>query len=314
MSGLLNSGVHITNIVGNFGSSTIQTIVVKPTTDTEKWTHGEVEELETGIGDGTVTETGSHLDDSIQDEKWTGVNHTKLPRETSARVFNIFTNRVADNVIFLTPIEKILSIQLQSPIDFVITDPDGKRIGKNFSNNTEYDEILGAFYSGFQTDEEYITIPNPLNGEYKIELQGTEGGGAYGVLTSYISEEFATTTRTQGIIEVDQITKLSVRVGDTDQEVIVTEKEVSVETLISDINKAYDLGWITDKNTRDRLIKQIKAVAKFNKKKRIYEKKVDKILVRLFEIELNILLRRGKINEQGYNIIRDDLNWLINNN
>src|SRR3989344_1569458 len=251
ISNLLNSGVEITNIIGNTGNNSINKIIVVPSVDSEKWVHGEADNFELGIGDGTVTVYGATLDNSISNEEWNGVSHLRLPRETSSRIFNILTDKVSDSVIYLSPIEKIFSIQLQSPIDVVVTEPDGKRIGKNFETGDEYNEKLGAFYSGFNNnDDEYITIPNPLDGEYKIEVQGTEDGGRYGIVTGFISDEFATSNEMVGITTPDQITDFNVVVDNNNPQDLETEKEVTLEILINDINGAYDLGWIKDKKVR----------------------------------------------------------------
>ena len=273
-----------------------------------------------------MTVYGATLDNSISNEEWNGVSHLRLPRETSSRIFNILTDKVSDSVIYLSPIEKIFSIQLQSPIDVVVTEPDGKRIGKNFETGEEYNEILGAFYSGFNNnDDEYITIPNPLDGEYKIEVQGTEDGGRYGIVTSFISDDFATSNEMVGITTPDQITDFNVVVDNNNPQDLETEKEVTLEILINDINGAYDLGWIKDKKVRDRLIKQVEKIIKVenkidkvedknkkNKRIKKLESRVDKNLARALLLELNGY-KKDKINEQAYNIIKYDLEWLIDN-
>src|SRR3989344_1077122 len=322
----LTSGVKITNIVGNAGSaSTINTIRVG-SSSSPLWAHGKPDGfdgqtadrgLEKGTGDGTVTLSGASLDSSIPNEEVIG-DHIKLPTVAENRVFNILTNQDSTTNIDSNPSTdyKILILQLLSPVDFVVIAPDGKKIGKNFANGQEYDEIPDAFYSGYDNDDdEYITIPNPLDGEYKIEVQGTGSGGEYRVLTSYISEEFDITTETTGITQPSQITKLEVVVDNDNPEELNTEREVTLEVLINDVNGAYNLGWITDKKVRDSLIKQAKLIIRFEKKRNgKYEVKIDKILIKLLEKELDLLKKRGKINQQAYGLLKVDLKYLINNN
>ncbi len=198
---LLNSGVEITNIVGNSGSNTIEKIRVVPSTHAGLWEHGEPDGfytvfgdqgLEKGLGDNTVTIFGATLDNSIINQEILD-NHQRIPTVAEAKVFNILTGKIASTTLDHNygVDRKVLLLQLLSPIDIVITAPDGKKMGKNFLNGTEYDEIPLAFYSGFQTGDEYITVLNPLDGEYKVEVQGTGNGGEYGILTSYISEELS---------------------------------------------------------------------------------------------------------------------------
>jgi len=312
---LLNSGVQITNIVGNTGANTIENIIVVPSSDTEKWTYGEADGFELGIGDDTVTTDGATLDNSVPSEEWNGVSHLRLPRETSARVFNLLTGEIANSIVYLSWVEKLFVIQLQSPIDVFITAPDGKRMGKNFATAEEFNEIPNAFYSGYQTDDEYITIPNPIDGEYKIEIQGTDNGGEYKVLTSFISDQFLVTKEVVGITEPNQITNINVEVNNTDPEELNSEREITLDIIITDINGAYDLGWIKDKKTRDRLLRQAKLIIKFeNKRSGKHEKKVDRIIIKLLEKELDLLLKKGKINQQAYDLLKTDLEYLINNN
>ena len=97
--------------------------------------------------------------------------------------------------------------------------------------------------------------------------------------------------------------------------------------LLNDIIKSYELGWITDKKLKDRLVRQVKAVIKIevkiekieekdkkNRDKKIgkLEQKIDKKLAKALLIELKAY-KKDKINEEAYNIIKGDLEWLINN-
>ncbi len=326
---LINSGIKITNIVGNTGSNTIETIEVYPSEELTKWEHGQEVGLIIGAGDNTVTIHSSKLNDEVLNEEWMNTSHDGLPKETAARIFELLTNRIAGKVVYLSPVEKIFSIQLQSPIDVVVIDPDGRKVGKNFANGQEYSEIPGSFYSGFQTDEEYITIPNPLEGEYKIELQGTDNGGEYGVVTSLISEATSTTNEIVGISKPNQITKL---IADINQQIITkTERIITLEIFKNDIYGAYDLGWIKDKRTRDVLIKQVESAVKLQKRiETIYEKlpdgkrkekkiekiemKVNKILLKLFEKEIDILYANNKITQDALDLLKLDIQYLLNNN
>ena len=230
--------------------------------------------------------------------------------------------------MYLSWVENLLSIQLQSPIDMVVIAPDGKKIGKNFETGEEYNEIPLAFYSGYQTDDEYITIPNPLNGEYKIEIQGTENGGKYGVITSFITEETLATSEIIGTTEPSQITNLSVSVDNQNPENIETEKEVTLEILLNDINKSYELGWITDKKLKDKLVKKVEKIIKIEdkigkteeKNKKNKDKKIEKMVDRIDKKAAQALIielkgyKKDKMNEQAYNLIKYDLEYLINNN
>ncbi|MFA6551913.1 MAG: hypothetical protein WCT19_00235 [Candidatus Paceibacterota bacterium] len=101
------------------------------------------------------------------------------------------------------------------------------------------------------------------------------------------------------------------------------------ESAIYDVERAYSLGWLKNKNAKNSLINKLKAAIRIDKKietieeklngkkvvKRIekFEKRIDKILVRLLLTELK-LYKNGKIlSDQGYQILSEDINWLINN-
>ena len=260
--------------------------------------------FEQGLGDGTVTTYGATLDNLIPNQEELD-SHRRIPTVAEAKVFNILTGKIAsttfDHGFEISPI--VLLLQLRSPIDFVITAPDGLKIGKNFSDGSEYNQIPNAFYSGYETDNEYITILNPLDGEYKIELQGT-GDGKYEVLTSYISDQISTTTETLGITVINQITDLSVNVDNQNPENMSSEKKVTLEILLLDINGAYDLGWIFDAKTRDYLLKKSEDMYKNGK--------LDKRLAKGLLTDLKNF-NKEKINELAYNLIKYDLEWLIDN-
>lgn len=313
IANLLNSGVEITNFVGNSGEDkTIERIRVIPSTKDGLWQHGEPDGfykstgdhgLERGLGDETVTIFGATLD-SIDTEE-IQATHRRIPTLAENRIFNILTGKTSSTSIDsgFNLSKKVLLLQLLSPIDFVITAPDGLKIGKNFSDGSEYNEIPNAFYSGYETNDEYITILNPQDGEYKVELQGT-GEGKYEVLTSYISDQISTTTETLGITATNQITNLSLNVDNENPENLSSEKKVTLEILLLDIKGAYDLKWIFDSKTRDYLLKKSEDMYKNGK--------LDKRLAKGLLTDLKSF-NKEKINELAYNLIKEDLEWLINN-
>ncbi len=333
---LLNSGVRITNIIGDSGNNTIEKIRVVPTSDSKKWIYGEPEGfnnpnsldrgLETGAGDSTVTILGATLDASIEN-KVENATHLQLPTKAEGEIIKILTGQDSVENINHGLIRNMLTIQLRSPIDMVVTAPDGKKLGKDFITGQIYNEIPLAFYSGYQTDDEFITIPNPIDGEYKIELQGVDQGGEYGVSTSYVSDDQLATKEVFGLATPGQITNVSVKFDNSNPENLSPEREITPEILIEDINKSYDLGWIKDKKTRDALLKQVNGAIKFNKKiEKIKERlpdgsvkekkiqkfsvKINKILVKILEKELESLRKKDKITEEAYTLISNDIRYL----
>ncbi|MEK7117901.1 MAG: hypothetical protein AAB861_03970, partial [Patescibacteria group bacterium] len=320
ISNLLNSGVEIINFIGNAGNNTIEKIRVIPSTKDGLWEYGEPDGfyknsgdngLERGPGDETVTILGATLD-SINAEE-VSATHRRIPTIAENQIYNILTGKTSstsiDNGFNLS--EKILLLQLLSPIDFVITAPNGLKIGKNFSDGSEYNQIPNAFYSGYFTNDEYITVLNPMDGEYKIELQGTGTGGEYGVLTSYIKDDFATTTGFQGVIGVGQISNLEVEVDNNNPSniEIVSTDPITSSTLLNHINLINQWGWILDEDTYEKLTDWAESIVRMDNKSKT--RFVDKKLAKMLYDELPKMLEKNKINISAYNLLKKDLEYLL---
>ncbi len=174
--------------------------------DTGKyWQHGYPDNIESldpsnearGIigsdGDGTVPLVSAIASDIASDSTvfLQGVSHNDLPTEGQAIVLETLGMPKPYVEVRMSKIEKMLAFFLFSPIDIQVISPSGKRVGKNFIDGTLYAEIPGAFYTGYQTKNEFITIPNPEEGEYRVLTQGTESGGSYRVEISRIEESQA---------------------------------------------------------------------------------------------------------------------------
>ncbi len=118
----------------------------------------------------------------------------------------------------------------------MVVAPDGKKVGKNFETGGEYAEIEGAFYSGFDTDDEYITIPDPLDGEYKFEIQGTGDGGEFEIEANYINENASVSKSYSSVIQPNEIieTTLITKAGENISLDLITQKiEEDVPVLAS---------------------------------------------------------------------------------
>lgn len=249
----LNS-VVVTNITGKLDEDrTITKIrVEKPSMDENSlWAHGIPENfnslfgdhgLEYGNGDGTVPKVSS--ENIFSDEQLeTSFSHSDLPGKTAEIVFKKITgNEVQKNVPFVGT-DKVLVFFVFSPIDIQIISPNGKWAGKNINNLDEGNQIEGAYYTGFDTDNEFLTIPNPEDGEYKIVTEGM-GNGEYRIEMAKISEDEdgtaseitgeITGTATNGVQEEKTVEVL-------EGEIITEEKDIVAPaiTISSPENKIY---------------------------------------------------------------------------
>ena len=103
----------------------------------------------------------------------------------------------------------------------------------------------------------------------------------------------------------------------------------TVGSTISDIERAYSLDWIKNESVKDSLVKKLNAAVKLEKvvdkiiekvadKPKVVkqiervEQRIDKILLRALLAETK-LYHKEQLNDQAYNLISQDLKWLIDN-
>jgi len=189
--------VNIINIIGDAGTnSTINSIrvVQKDFLDGE-WEYGYPEYynipltdhgLEYGKGDDTVPEQ-SNKDFIGKENIIISSNHNGIVTDAQKVVIKELTGIEPNQEVKLNIFQKFFMVRIFSPADFVIIAPDDKKLGKDFIKNQAINEINGAFYSGFDSDTEFAVIPDPIDGEYRVELQGT-GQGGYKLSTSFIDD------------------------------------------------------------------------------------------------------------------------------
>lgn len=189
--------INFINIISK-NKSTISKFRVVENTENDLWEHGMPENyydkntdqgIEYDNGDGTVPlESASGIDANKTIEL--DANHSQLPSRSQCKVLVELSNRNEDDCLYINDTAEIVSLLtfgVFSPIDIQIISPSGRKVGKDFNNNSIINEIDGAFYTGFDTENEFITIPNPEDGEYKILTRGTDSG-EYKIEVAKISE------------------------------------------------------------------------------------------------------------------------------
>jgi pimeloyl-ACP methyl ester carboxylesterase len=319
IANLLNSGINITNIVGNTGvASTINTLRVVPSSDLPKWEHGHPENysdgstdrgLEYGSGDDTVTlPSASFVDSNVTEFN---VDHNAIVKTSQALVYETLVGEAPEQVSDLQQSSDFfLLLQVLSPVDVQIVAPDGKRLGKDFDTGGELNEIPGAFYSGFDTDNEYAVIPDPLDGEYKILSQGTGGGGEYTIVTGHASPSGLVQQEAMSYILPGDTEEVTITVDNQSPEELEMEDTtvVTYDTLLDHIEEAATLGWITNKKFKKLLTKTAKKAEKLSHRRRGFG---EKALLHVLLVELRVGHRRGKINDDGYNLLKEDVKALL---
>ena len=116
--------------------------------------------------------------------------------------FSISDLRYVNNPTFayaeLTNLGRLLRVVTESPIDILVTAPDGLRVGYDWVTQGVINEIEGATYSGPGTEPQTITIPSPLLGTYKIDVVGTDYGVYAITILSLTEDSLVTGIETYG--------------------------------------------------------------------------------------------------------------------
>ncbi|MFA6393446.1 MAG: Ig-like domain-containing protein [Patescibacteria group bacterium] len=449
---LLKQRANITNIISDLGqTSTLNYLRVVPDLDLSdnKWQNGYPENLESGLGsfergngDGTVPLMSANSLNGVEIIETNSADHENLPTVTQKEIINALTGQTPENYFnskIVSTIKKWLFFRVYSPVDFAITAPDGKIVGKDFNGDTEVNEIPDAFYSGFGGEAEFILIPNPEDGEYEVKVQGVQNGGEYTVAGSFINNDEEVSAQFTGTISASQVQefkldyteesedpigelepeddiapviaisaptenaeylrseKMNIEFTTTDDfsgiattTIILDGTEIATTTIdlfysktgehvleitakdragnigsstvkfkitatpdsvISDIKRLYDSGWITDRTTSKILIREIedikwylkrldqakghilksierikagkqpeklkvKLIQRYNEEIARLEKENSKKLNMVFdriERSLQKYLKRNLINQGAYDIIKDDVNYLRGN-
>lgn len=183
----------VTNFVGQTAQNdTIVSLQVKESSVPPFWPDGMpvglfdifgYSGIDRGVGDGTVPKTSA---EAVATTSNTFVsNHADLPTVAEADVYFDLTNQTAEELVNVNPFKRFLMFSIFSPADLTITDPQGRRVGREGSGVVN--EVPGAYYTGFNTNAEFIVIPDPLDGEYKVKALGAEEGGEFRVSASYVT-------------------------------------------------------------------------------------------------------------------------------
>lgn len=250
VSSLLSAGVDIHNFWSNTADSDTITAInaIDAPQFSPMWTSGYPEGfyesignrgIERGSGDSTVPSGSASF---IQSGSIVATStHNTLPDNFKAKVYETLVGSTPTTLVdnFNLINIRLILIKMFSPADLLIIAPDGKKIGKE--NGQVINQIPGAFYSGFNTDTEYITILNPLDGEYKVTTEGT-GTGSYTVEANYISEATTTAASYTGDTSPGVVSELHLEVSSANPEDLQLEgadAEPPVITITSPLAKDY---------------------------------------------------------------------------
>ena len=96
----------------------------------------------------------------------------------------------------------MLFVNVHSPVELAITDPDGRYVGFSANGTLEYG-FPAVYMNNSLYESTTVLIPNPLNGTYWLTLNGT-GVGSYNLTCIYTSDDELVQLSQMGSIEKGQ--------------------------------------------------------------------------------------------------------------
>ena len=98
-----------------------------------------------------------------------------LPFDTRYAPPDALTNLGGSTIVFMTG----------SPIDLLITDPQGRRLGYDPVTDQVFNEIPNTLYTSTGTSPQLVIVPQPIDGDYEVMATGY-GAGTYDVTIDYV--------------------------------------------------------------------------------------------------------------------------------
>lgn len=227
---LLNKGVQVSTISGDeLGTISRMSVVERSFADEliGQWEDGKPDPYPPGKdsnqGDNRVLLSSVQIDGATNQILDNGV-HDRLPTLAQQDVVEIIVGNHPTPVYDTPDPESILGFMIASPLEVKITDPEGNVISKTIS------EIPGAQFDS-ETDPlgvKMIIIPNPLGGEYKVELTGI-GNGEYHLITGFADTDNNISDVKEGSVIEGQIIEYTTTVD-------IENNENPLETQLVDID------------------------------------------------------------------------------
>ncbi len=311
-----NSGVRVSNMVGDNGDNTIGAINVSSgELYHPMWEHGYMEEIIYVSGDQTVPHMSSSLfiPTTIEDTK-----HIQIPTNAQKQIIEYLIGQVpVVDINNIPELEEILVVAIYSPADFIVISPSGKRLGKDFLSNMSVNQIDYAFYTGFGDEPEFVTIINPEEGEYEVILQGTDNG-VYRLGIDILGEETDSSSENlmTGVITIGEEESFSFYYEDNSEVSLIIQKEISTKGLAQDLNELYSIEEILEKQVYnylsahfkklDNIYDKIQDKRNREKRKNDFIEEADKIIEKL-----EFYLNKNWITQTAYDIIENNIDSLI---
>ena len=314
--------------------TTLRTIRVNPDKRKwdNKWEHGEPACKNkndescwvTSPGDKTVPMNSLESLSGVEEIVMTDTTHRGIVSAAQQDVIEVLTGARPDDFISSTwgAIRRLLFIRVYSPVDFLVIDPDGKMVGKNFSDNTVINELEedGAFYSGFDRVDEFATLINPEPGEYRVILEGVEDG-SFGLGIDILEEDGLTEPEENiinGYIREGEQREYRFIIGE-DGNVSEVEMRTLFDKLIADLDDLNSDSGINKDSVYQILRLRFEHLAKKYEdmldEDRLWRQKLYKARVLLglniIKKELRFYERKNWLTPGAYDLLISDINEII---
>jgi hypothetical protein len=222
-----------------------------------------------------------------------------------------------------TNAQDTLSLRIHSPIQLLITDPQGNQTGYDIATQTIRENISASTYgiepgvapvdgsAPTMEESKYFQQINPTKGDYKVDLIGT-GEGSYTLdILKTDENNHISTQQIKGFAQTGDTERYKLVYTTDASTPLSLQKEVTLDVLQIDIKKLYKQGLIDNKGVYMKLLAAEDVADKAYKlSKQPLGTKHAIAALKAFQVELNKV--RGKfITEDGYKILNDDAEALI---
>jgi PKD repeat protein len=198
------------------------------------------------------------------------------------------------SLIDVTYVHTYMKFILESPADFLITDPQGRSIGIDPLTGQLVNEIPGGLYSGSNTEPQVVLIPSPIDGEYDVKLLGT-ASSTYTFTSEFETPTGVTTNTFTGSIVSGEIltssTVLATHEVDIAAPVRVPQKTQTSKLLMSNYIKT-EIQWLKT------------SVMKMNIKIDVKQGLLDKLNAALLNMDKSISYSSSGNNKQANNMLK----------
>jgi len=188
--GELNQKVKVSVISGN-GYPTVNNIpVIEAADESPLWIDGKPDPIDPERndvrGDKRVLLSSSEIENTFKDIL--DFDHGEIVDQVESIIAKRLNEEI-DKIFESPPIDNELAFWFASPVNVEIEDPIGRIINKDIEDLSN-EKIPLAIYSGESKPDgfKFISIPNPVKGEYKIKLEGN-GNGEYHAGSIYVDYE-----------------------------------------------------------------------------------------------------------------------------